>query len=357
MKKRMTVLLLAVILAALLLSYGAFLLAVARWAPEQLAAAAWHGAVCLLTLLPLAVFAAVLLARAQTKRLADPLNSMDLSHPEQTALDRELAPLAGKLKEQNDLIADQMRQLREESANRESQRREFTANVSHELKTPLTTISGTAEILRSGMVRPEDVAHFADNIYRESQRMTTLVSDILRLSQLEEAVPAHKKEPVDLYGIAQEVLGWLQEAAAAKQVTLSITGTHATVLGSGKVLSEMIYNLCDNAIKYNRQRGWVKVTVRESGGQARLTVTDTGIGIPKEHQERVFERFYRVDKSHSREIGGTGLGLSIVKHGAIFHGAEIFLRSYPDTGTVVTLSFPKPDAEEAAPQDAETLRN
>ena len=340
MKKRMTLLLLGAILLAVALFLSVVLLAVGIRTPEQLLPALKLGLICAAWVLPAAVLCAVLLARAETKRLTKALNGMDLSCPEAASLDRELSPLVGKLQKQNDVIAAQMKQIREESANRESQRREFTANVSHELKTPLTTISGTAEILRSGMVRPEDVAHFADNIYRESQRMTSLVSDILRLSQLEETVPALKMEPVDLYAVTQEVLSWLQEAAAAKRVTLSLTGTRAVVNGSVKTLSDMIFNLCDNAVKYNRDGGWVKVTVRESGGRVRLTVTDTGIGIPKEHHERVFERFYRVDKSHSREIGGTGLGLSIVKHGAIFHGAEVSLRSHPGTGTVVTLEFP-----------------
>ena len=343
MKKRMTLLLLAVFLLAMALFLGALLLAVGLREPEQVLPVLKSGLVCALLLLPPAVFCAVRLAGAETKRLTRALNEIDVSHPEDTPLDREISPLVGKLQKQNDVIAAQLKQIREESANRESQRREFTANVSHELKTPLTTISGTAEILRSGMVRPEDVAHFADNIYRESQRMTSLVSDILRLSQMEEAVQPVRKEPVDLYDVTQEVLSWLQEAAAAKGVTLSLTGTRAVVSGSEKILADMIYNLCDNAIKYNRDGGWVKVTVRESGGQVRLTVTDTGIGIPKEHHERVFERFYRVDKSHSREIGGTGLGLSIVKHGAIFHGAEVSLRSHPGTGTVATVAFPDPD--------------
>jgi len=350
MKKRMTLLLLGAILLAVALFLSVVLLAVGIRTPEQLLPALKLGLVCAAWVLPAAVLGAVLLARAETKRLTKALNGMDLSCPEAASLDRELSPLVGKLQKQNDVIAAQLKQIREESANRESQRREFTANVSHELKTPLTTISGTAEILRSGMVRPEDVAHFADNIYRESQRMTSLVSDILRLSQLEEAVQPIRKEPVDLYAATQEVLSWLQEAAAAKGVTLSLTGTRAVVSGSEKILSDMIYNLCDNAIKYNRDGGWVKVTVRESGGRVRLTVTDTGIGIPKEHHERIFERFYRVDKSHSREIGGTGLGLSIVKHGAIFHGAEVNLRSHPGTGTVVAIEFPDPNnAQHSAP--------
>jgi len=345
MKKRLIRLLLfSALLAAFFMTLLLLLFAGFRM-QDQLPAMLDAVLFSLLLGLPVFLLCALILAHRMTARLTDSLNSLDLTHPEQANLDLELAPLVGKIEKQNEVITAQMEQLREESANRESLRREFTANVSHEMKTPLTTISGTAEILRSGMVRPEDVPHFADNIYKESQRMTTLVNDILRISQLEEVSPTQKKELVDLYGITQDVLSWLQDAAKQKNVTLSLTGTHSVVLGSEKTLSDMVFNLCDNAIKYNRDGGWVKVTVRDSGNQVRLTVTDTGIGIPKEHQERVFERFYRVDKSHSREIGGTGLGLSIVKHGAIFHGAEVTLRSHVNTGTIVSLTFPHPSEE------------
>ena len=335
------------LLKAVLLCFAALalllLLLVAFDDPDRLGSVLRNLAISLPLLILVAVPLSLVFSRREAQEIADSLNAMDLEHPERTPLDEELKPLTRKIQEQNAVIAAQMEQIREESANRESQRREFTANVSHELKTPLTTISGTAEILRSGMVKPEDVPHFADNIYKESQRMITLVSDIIRLSQLEEPkVPDPPKELVDLYSITQDVLSWLQPAADKVQVTLSLTGTHSMVLGADKMLSDIVYNLCDNAIKYNRPGGWVKVTVRDSRGQVRLTVADTGIGIPKEHQERVFERFYRVDKSHSREIGGTGLGLSIVKHGAIYHGAELTLRSEEGKGTVVSLLFPDP---------------
>ena len=346
MKKRLSRLLLITVLLVVVTTILLMFLLVWKQKPEQVPFFLEIVGTSLLLALPVSVMLAILLAKYETNKISDALNEMDLEKPEQAILDQELAPLVKKIQKQNDVIADQMKQIREESENRESLRREFTANVSHEMKTPLTTISGTAEILRSGLVKPEDVAHFADNIYKESQRMTTLVNDIIRLSQLEEETPAVRKEQVDLYRITQETLSWLQEAAQKKQVTLSLTGTRSMVLGVENILSEMIFNLVDNAIKYNRPGGWVKVTVRDTGGQVRLTVTDTGIGIPKEHQERVFERFYRVDKSHSREIGGTGLGLSIVKHGAIFHGARLTLRSHADTGTIVSLLFPDPAAEE-----------
>ena len=339
MKKRLSRLLLITVLLVVVTTILLMFLLVWKQKPEQVPFFLEIVGTSLLLALPVSVMLAILLAKYETNKISDALNEMDLEKPEQAILDQELAPLVKKIQKQNDVIADQMKQIREESENRESLRREFTANVSHEMKTPLTTISGTAEILRSGLVKPEDVAHFADNIYKESQRMTTLVNDIIRLSQLEEETPAVRKEQVDLYRITQETLSWLQEAAQKKQVTLSLTGTRSMVLGVENILSEMIFNLVDNAIKYNRTGGWVKVTVRDTGGQVRLTVTDTGIGIPKEHQERVFERFYRVDKSHSREIGGTGLGLSIVKHGAQFHDATIKLESEPDIGTTITLEF------------------
>lgn len=280
-------------------------------------------------------------AYAESHDITNTLDAVDFSHPEEIPMEQELASLAQKIQDQNDVIAAQVSQIREESVNRESIRREFTANVSHELKTPLTTISGTAEILRSGMVRPEDVAHFADNIYRESQRMITLVSDILHLSELEETSTMIKLEPVNLHTLTQEVLEWLQPSAEHQQVSLHLIGCQSVISGNKKVLSDMILNLCDNGIKYSRPGGWVKVEILEQNGQISLTVSDNGIGIPKEHQERVFERFYRVDKSHSREIGGTGLGLSIVKHGAIVHHATVQLHSEEQRGTTITLQFPR----------------
>lgn len=290
-------------------------------------------------LLPTSIIARIM-AHFESRHITNTLDAVDFSQPEQIPVEQELASLAQKIQEQNDVIAAQVSQIREESVNRESIRREFTANVSHELKTPLTTISGTAEILRSGMVKPEDVAHFADNIYRESQRMITLVSDILHLSELEETSTMIKLEPVNLYTLAQEVFEWLQPSAEHQQVTLHLEGCQRVISGNKKVLSDMILNLCDNGIKYSRPGGWVKVEIFEQDGQVSLTVSDNGIGIPKEHQDRVFERFYRVDKSHSREIGGTGLGLSIVKHGAIVHQAKVQLYSEENSGTRITLLFP-----------------
>lgn len=228
-----------------------------------------------------------------------------------------------------------------EQEQREELRREFTANVSHELKTPLTSISGIAEIMQSGMVKPEDVQGFAGDIYQEAQRLIALVEDIIRLSRLDEGAESLERVPVNLLSLAQDVARRLDSAAQKAGVTLKVMGRSVEIPGVPSVLDEMVYNLCDNAIKYNRSGGTVNVTVAPAAdGAAEISVEDTGIGIPMEDQSRVFERFYRVDKSHSKEIGGTGLGLSIVKHGAALHSAQIHLESQVGKGTSVQLLFP-----------------
>ena len=228
-----------------------------------------------------------------------------------------------------------------EQEQRDELRREFTANVSHELKTPLTSISGIAEIMQSGMVKPEDIQSFAGDIYQEAQRLIALVEDIIRLSRLDEGAESLEREPVNLLSIAQDVARRLDSAAQKAGVTLKVMGLSVEVRGIPSVLDEMVYNLCDNAIKYNHPGGTVNVTVAPTDdGSAEVTVEDTGIGIPVEDQSRVFERFYRVDTSHSKEIGGTGLGLSIVKHGASLHGAQIHMDSQVGRGTSVQLLFP-----------------
>lgn len=229
-----------------------------------------------------------------------------------------------------------------EQQQREALRREFSANVSHELKTPLTSISGIAEIMRGGLVPPADVPHFAGKIYDESQRLIQLVRDILRLSQLDEDSVLETPEPVDLLACAERIAAQLEPAAAAQGVRLSVRGEATLVQGVPAILDEMVFNLCENAIKYNKPGGSVELHAGTGPKGPALTVSDTGIGIPPEHQSRVFERFYRVDKSHSKEIGGTGLGLSIVKHGAAFHHAQVELESTPGVGTVLRLVFPAP---------------
>ena len=227
-----------------------------------------------------------------------------------------------------------------EREERENLRREFTANVSHELKTPLTSISGFAEIIKNGIVKPEDIPRFAGNIYEESQRLVTLVDDILNLSRLDEADVQLEREDFDLSSLARDVVGRLKASAKKNGVVITVIGDKAEINGVKSIVDEMVFNLVDNAVKYNKQNGRVTVTVDSSSDGTALTVTDTGIGIPQADVDRVFERFYRVDKSHSKEIGGTGLGLSIVKHGAAFHNAKVSLQSTEGEGTTVRLVFP-----------------
>ena len=221
----------------------------------------------------------------------------------------------------------------------ERNRREFTANVSHELKTPLQGIIGSAELIENGMVRPDDLPRFVGHIHAEAARLVTLIDDIIRLSQLDEG-DAMPTEPVDLLAVSQEAAENLHDAAAARSVTVSVTGQSAVIPGVRRLIYEVVYNLCDNAIKYNRGGGRVDVTVAADAGSSSITVADTGIGIAPEHQSRVFERFYRVDKSHSKASGGTGLGLSIVKHAVQYHHGRIELESTPGTGTTIRVMFP-----------------
>lgn len=221
----------------------------------------------------------------------------------------------------------------------ERNRREFTANVSHELKTPLQGIIGSAELIENGMVRPDDLPRFVGHIHAEAARLVTLIDDIIRLSQLDEG-DAMSTEPVDLLAVSQEAAENLHDAAAARDVTVSVTGQPSVIPGVRRLLYEVVYNLCDNAIKYNRGGGRVDVTVAADAGSSSITVADTGIGIAPEHQGRVFERFYRVDKSHSKASGGTGLGLSIVKHAVQYHHGRIELESTLGTGTTIRVVFP-----------------
>lgn len=227
-----------------------------------------------------------------------------------------------------------------EREDRERLRREFTANVSHELRTPLTSISGFAELIREGLAKPEDIPRFADRICSESQRLLALIEDILRLSQLDEGGSVEEKTPQKLDELACSVVQQLAPVAKEKGISITADTAPCEVMGVRRILEELIYNLCDNAVKYNRPKGSVKVTAKPIDGCPTLIVADTGIGIPEAEQERVFERFYRVDKSHSKAIGGTGLGLSIVKHAAAFHNAEITMQSEVGKGTEIKLRFP-----------------
>lgn len=280
-------------------------------------------AICILMVM--AVIFAVLL----TRRLMQPIKKL----PEYLE-DPELPDDPKRVYPELRPIVVEIQQQRE---SRERMRQEFTANVSHELKTPLTSISGYAEMIENGMAKEEDVQRFAATIHREAGRLLNLISDIIRLGQLDEDQTPVSHAPVELRAIAQECLEMLTPAAEKKGIAMTVEGPETIVRGDRNSLWELIYNLMDNAIRYNRVNGSVEVRLSEH----RVSVSDTGIGIAPEHQERIFERFYRVDKSHSRATGGTGLGLSIVKHVAERHGARISLESTVGVGTTITVEFPE----------------
>ena len=223
----------------------------------------------------------------------------------------------------------------------EQMRREFTANVSHEMKTPLQSISGYAEIIKNNLVKPEDIPQCIEHIYEQSQRLIALIDDVISLSQLDEQKIDLSREQVDLYQTAENVIKELSTAADNKQVSISLHGDHAKFSGIPQLVYEIIYNLCDNAIKYNKENGQVVITITSHPDKLQICVADTGIGISSEDKTRVFERFYRGDKSHSQKITGTGLGLSIVKHAARLHQAQIDLVSEPGQGTTICIDFPK----------------
>ena len=293
----------------------------------------------------LAVIAAALalslwMASRLSRRIVGPINDLNLDDPLRSAAEpgcAEIAPLLHRLHHQQ----TQLRRDQEELEKTSRIRREFTANVSHELKTPLHVISGYAELLESGMARPEDTVPFAARIRAESARMTKLVEDIIDLTKLDSGGIGMQWEDTDLRRVAENAAESLSEEADAAGVTLTVEGGAAPMRGVTQYLYSIVYNLCDNAIKYSAPGGVVTVrTGTLPGGAVRLTVADTGIGIPPEHRDRVFERFYRVDKSRSKAVGGTGLGLSIVKHAARLHGASIDLESEPGRGSTFTITFP-----------------
>ena len=269
-----------------------------------------------------------MLSKWQVSKLIEPINKLDLEHPLENDVYEELTPLLESMDKQN--------KEKEAIAN---MRKEFSANVSHELKTPLTSISGYAEIMMNGLVRPEDVRGFSERIYNEASRLIVLIEDIIRLSKLDEGGGEVEKEEVDLYALTREVCSRLAHKAEKHSVHVEVSGEPVSIVGIRQVLNEMIYNICENAIKYNKPGGKVDVWVGSTLKGVKVIVTDTGIGIPEDQQERIFERFYRVDKSHSKETGGTGLGLSIVKHGAILHNASIHVDSSLGKGTRMELTF------------------
>ena len=287
------------------------------------------GLVCVILVIEL------FLVQKQTRKLIEPINRIDLEHPLEHVCYEELRPLLFRLDQQNRQIQKQLEDLK----NAESVRKEFTANVSHELKTPLMSISGYAELMMNGMVPQDKMQDFSGRIYHESERLSNLVADIIQLSRLDEKNGETMFEPVDLGDLGEDVINNLQNRAAKKKIRLEYTGNPAQIQGVRHVLYEMFYNLTDNAIRYTSEGGEVKVFVGKLNGKPYFRVEDNGIGIPENEQQRVFERFYRVDKSHSRETGGTGLGLSIVKHGAALHHAKILLDSEPGRGTKMEILF------------------
>lgn len=276
----------------------------------------------------LMIIFAMLLAKWQTARLIKPINELDLENPLDNDVYTELSPLLTAMDRQN-----------KEKEAVSNMRKEFSANVSHELKTPLTSISGYAEIMKNGMVRPADIPVFSERIYKEARRLITLVEDIIKLSKLDEESVELEKQEVDLYDLTREIISRLAPQASQKNVRMELTGEPVKYTGIRQILDEMVYNVCENAIKYNNDGGRVTVWVGNTLEGPKISVADTGIGIPAEHHERIFERFYRVDKSHSKERGGTGLGLSIVKHGALLHGAKVSVESEPGKGTKIEMQF------------------
>ena len=273
---------------------------------------------------------AYFMANWQTRRLVKPIYDLDLEHPLDNVVYEELTPFLEAMDRQN-----------KEKEAVSNMRKEFSANVSHELKTPLTSISGYAEIMKNGMVRPADIPVFAERIYKEARRLITLVEDIIKLSKLDEESVELEKEEVNLYEMTREIISRLSPQAAQKNIRMEVTGEPVMCFGIRQILDEMIYNVCENAVKYNNEGGRVSVWAGSTLDGPKISVSDTGIGIPKEHHERIFERFYRVDKSHSKERGGTGLGLSIVKHGALLHGAKVTVDSVPGRGTRIEMQFPR----------------
>ena len=287
-------------------------------------------------ILPFMIFLALvmivtawLLSKWQIERLIRPINTLDLENPLEQEMYPELQPLLERIEQSN-----------KEKEAVEAMRREFSANVSHELKTPLTSISGYAEIMKDGLVRPEDMQHFSEKIYQEASRLITLVEDIIKLSRLDEGRVELEKEEVDLYELSREIISRLAPQAAKNQVRLELTGESVKYTGIRQILDEMIYNITENAIKYNNPGGKVSVWAGNTLQGKKIVVTDNGIGIPEDQIDRIFERFYRVDKSHSKERGGTGLGLSIVKHGVMLHHGEVHVESKLGEGTRIELVFP-----------------
>lgn len=294
----------------------------------------------MLLIIAFAFLMSFLLASRIARRLVRPINDIDPDKPTKYIGKREyseIEPLLKRMEAQRLQIKADSAELKKTSLIRQ----EFTANVSHELKTPLHAIAGYAELIESGLASEEDIRPFAGKIRAEAGRMTKLVSDIIELSKLDSGAAGTQREHVDLYRIAENAVDSLEYTASEAGITIKLSGASAVIEGIPRVLYSIIYNLCDNAVKYNKFGGSVSVNVADLGESAVVSVRDTGIGIPKADIDRIFERFYRVDKSHSGEVGGTGLGLSIVKHGALIHKASVNVESIEGIGSEFTVTFPK----------------
>ena len=285
-----------------------------------------------------------LVSRRLSQRFVWPILAIDPSVGDGVAPYEELDPLVSRLNEQHKELVERMNAIQDAA----DMRRDFTANVTHELKTPIASIQGAAELIRDGIARPEDVKNFAGRIYKDAHRLSLLVSDILTLSRLDESERSGDREVfgaaerVDLISVASDAVERLRARAQQKyDVTISLSGVSTPIMGNARLLDELVSNLIENAIRYNKPGGKVFVWVIPQGGRPCVRVSDTGIGIPEEAQGKVFERFYRVDKGRSRDMGGTGLGLAIVKHAATYHGADIRLDSRVGEGTTITVTFPK----------------
>ena len=285
-----------------------------------------------------------LVSRRLSQRFVRPILAIDPSVGDGVAPYEELDPLVSRLNEQHKELVERMNAIQDAA----DMRRDFTANVTHELKTPIASIQGAAELIRDGIARPEDVKNFAGRIYKDAHRLSLLVSDILTLSRLDESERSGDREVfgaaerVDLMSVASDAVERLRARAQQKyDVTISLSGVSTPIMGNARLLDELVSNLIENAIRYNKPGGKVFVWVIPQGGRPCVRVSDTGIGIPEEAQGKVFERFYRVDKGRSRDMGGTGLGLAIVKHAATYHGADIRLDSHVGEGATITVTFPK----------------
>ncbi len=284
-----------------------------------------------------ALIVAFILAYFISKRIVDPLTKLDLNNPDTKKVYKELKPLVEKLSTQhNQLIKD-----KDEIEKNALIRQEFTANVSHEMKTPLHIISGYSELISLGMAKETDIKTFSNKIHYEANRLSKLVEDIMQLSKLDNGIVDKDKEKLNFDSIVLNAIQCLESYAEEKNVSIECNIGKVDIFGIPDILYEIVYNLIDNAIKYNKDNGLVIISLSENSGKVILEVKDTGIGIPNEYLNRVFERFFRVDKSHSREIGGTGLGLSIVKHAAMIHDAKIEINSEVDVGTSIKIVFPK----------------